>query len=229
MSQTIYPKEDLTITPVTSPFVCEISSNGTQWTKRWSNGWVEQGGYFSGLYNSNVGLWTPMANTNYTIVTTKCTGGNDSSSYVINAYNKNTTYFTVNGRGQGGKGYGSNATGHWIVQGWSGNSPNTSNNIYITAMDSNGQSWYKRYSNGWVEQGGWCGGFEQWIGFWIRMANTNYTLITGKVYGSDTRSSAALNTYNKQTTGFSATGWGQGGGSYREGCSGQYVVYGWGG
>lgn len=228
MDKIIYPKEDTTITPVLSPFICEITSNGTSWAKKWSDGWVEQGGYFSNLYDGTVSLLVPMANTNYSVITSKYVAEEDSSSYVINAYNKTTTSFTVNGRGQGGSGYGSNAYGHWLVQGKGSFTPNTSNNVYLTVADTNGLSWYKKYSNGWLEQGGKCEGFQQFISFWMPMKDTNYTLITGKIFDSYSGSSAAINTYSKSTTGFYCLGRGQGGSSYNESVSGNYAVFGWG-
>lgn len=228
MDKIIYPKEDITVTPVLSPFICEITSSGTSWSKKWSDGWVEQGGYFSNLYNNQVTLITPMANTDYSVITSKYVAGEDSSTYAINAYSKTTTSFTVNGRGQGGSGYGSNAYGHWLVQGKGSFTPDTSKNIYLTIVDTNGKSWYKRYSNGWVEQGGECKGFQQLISLWIPMRDTNYTLITGKVFDSYSGSSATINTYNKSTTGFYCLGRGQGGSSYNESASGNYAVYGWG-
>lgn len=118
MSTVLIPKQDITITPVLSPYIVEITQNGTEWYKIWSDGWVEQGGYFKGLYNGVVALQIPMKNTYYTVLTSKCTDTGDYSSHVINAYTKTTKSFMVNGRGQGGKGFGANATGHWYVCGW---------------------------------------------------------------------------------------------------------------
>lgn len=229
MNKTIYPKEDITITPVLSPFICEIKSNGTSWYKKWSDGWVEQGGYFTNLYDGTVSLLVPMANTDYSVITSKYVAGGDSSTYAINVYSRTTTSFTVNGRGQGGSSYGANAYGHWVVQGKGSFTPDTSNPVYLSIVDTNGTSWYKKYSNGWLEQGGVCSGYQQGIKFWMPMKDTNYTLITGKLYSSYSGSSAVINTYNKSTTGFYVLGMGQGGGSYTESASGNYAVYGWGG
>ena len=118
MSKVVIPKQDITITPVLAPYIIEITQNGTEWYKIWSDGWVEQGGYFKGLYNGTVTLPIPMRDEKYTLLTSKCTSSYDGSSYVINAYTRTSKSFVVNGRGQGGKGYGSNATGHWYVCGW---------------------------------------------------------------------------------------------------------------
>lgn len=118
MSTVLIPKQDITITPVLSPYIIEITQNGTEWYKIWSDGWVEQGGYFKGLYNEVVTLQIPMKNIDYTLLTSKCTDTGDYSSHVINVYTKTTKSFMVNGRGQGGKGFSASATGHWYVCGW---------------------------------------------------------------------------------------------------------------
>ena len=118
MSTVLIPKQDITITPVLSPYIIEITQNGTEWWKIWSDGWVEQGGYFKNLYGDTVTLHIPMKNEKYALLTSKYTGSYDSSSYVINTYTRTSKSFVVNGRGQGGKGYGSSATGHWYVCGW---------------------------------------------------------------------------------------------------------------
>ena len=118
MSKVIIPKQDITITPVLAPYIIEITQNGTEWYKIWSDGWVEQGGYFKRLYNEVVTLQIPMKNIDYTLLTSKCTDTGDYSSHVINAYTKTTKSFMVNGRGQGGKGFSASATGHWYVCGW---------------------------------------------------------------------------------------------------------------
>ena len=104
MSTVLIPKQDITITPVLAPYIIEITQNGTEWWKIWSDGWVEQGGYFKGLYGGTVTLPIPMRDEKY--------------AYVINTYTRTYKSFVVNGRGQGGKGYGSNATGHWYVCGY---------------------------------------------------------------------------------------------------------------
>ena len=118
MSKVIIPKQDITKTPVLSPYIVEITQTGTEWYKIWSDGWVEQGGYFKNLYNEVVPLNIPMKNTNYTVLTSKCTDTGDYSSHVINAYTKTNKSFMVNGWGQGGKGFSANVTGHWYVCGW---------------------------------------------------------------------------------------------------------------
>lgn len=118
MSTVLIPKQDITITPVMAPYIVEITQNGTEWYKIWSDGWVEQGGYFKGLYGGTVTLPIPMKDEKYALFTSKYTSSYDSSSYVINTYTKTYKSFDVAGRGQGGKGFGSNATGHWYVCGY---------------------------------------------------------------------------------------------------------------
>lgn len=118
MSTVLIPKQDITITPVLAPYIIEITQNGTEWWKIWSNGWVEQGGYFKGLYGGTVTLPIHMRDEKYALFTSKYISSYDRSSYVINTYNKTSKSFVVKGRGQGGRGYGSNATGHWYVCGY---------------------------------------------------------------------------------------------------------------
>lgn len=134
MSTVLIPKQDITITPVLAPYIIEITQNGTEWYKIWSDGWVEQGGYFKGLYGGTVTLPIPMRDGKYALFTSKYTSSYDRSSYVINTYTKTSRNFVVNGRGQGGKGYGSNATGHWYVCGWMAQYP-------LTLKDSAGYVW----------------------------------------------------------------------------------------
>lgn len=120
MSTVLIPKQDITITPVLAPYIVEITQNGTEWYKIWSDGWVEQGGYFEGIYSETVTLPIPMKDEKYALFTSKYTSSYDSSSYVINTYTRTYKSFDVAGRGQGGKGFGANATGHWYVCGWMG-------------------------------------------------------------------------------------------------------------
>lgn len=99
-------------------YITDTYSNGNNWYRKYSNGWVEQGGYMNGLYDARVTLHVPMKNTNYTVLTGKNYAGSTSSSAAINVYSKTTTNFTVNGRGQGGKGYGEPISGSWTVFGF---------------------------------------------------------------------------------------------------------------
>lgn len=101
--------------------------------------------------------------------------------------------------------------------------------IYVTDSGSNGTSWYRRYSNGWVEQGGAASGYGITVSLWVKMRDTNYTVISGKVFSGESGSSAAANIYSKTQTSFVLNGWGQGGGSYSESVPINYTVYGWGG
>lgn len=89
-------------------------TSGTSWYKKYSNGWVEQGGTFTSLYNQAVTLIVPMKDTNYTILTSKTSMG----SAVVIVDTVTTTSFNVLGRGQGGSGFGENVSGYWYVAGW---------------------------------------------------------------------------------------------------------------
>lgn len=89
-------------------------TSGTSWYKKYSNGWVEQGGTFTSLYNQAVTLIVPMKDTNYTILTSKTSMG----SAVVIVDTVTTTSFKVYGRGQGGSGFSENVSGYWYVAGW---------------------------------------------------------------------------------------------------------------
>lgn len=89
-------------------------TSGTSWYKKYSNGWVEQGGTFTSLYNQAVTLIVPMKDTNYTILTSKTNMG--SAAVIVDTVT--TTSFNVLGRGQGGSGFGESVSGYWYVAGW---------------------------------------------------------------------------------------------------------------
>ena len=89
-------------------------TSDTSWYKKYSNGWVEQGGTFTSLYDQAVTLIVPMKDTNYTILTSKTNWG----SAVIIVDTVTTTSFKVYGRGQGGSGFSENVSGYWYVAGW---------------------------------------------------------------------------------------------------------------
>lgn len=89
-------------------------TSDTSWYRKWSDGWVEQGGTFTSLYDQAVTLIVPMKDTNYTILTSKTNMG----SAVVIVDTVTTTSFKVYGRGQGGSGFGESVSGYWYVAGW---------------------------------------------------------------------------------------------------------------
>ena len=97
-----------------SGYVTEMHQDGSSWYKKYSNGWVEQGGTFTSLYDQAVTLIVPMKDTNYTILTSKKNMG--SAVVIVNTVT--TTSFKVYGRGQGGSEFGENVSGYWYVAGW---------------------------------------------------------------------------------------------------------------
>lgn len=97
-----------------SGYVTEMHQDGSSWYKKYSNGWVEQGGTFTSLYDQAVTLIVPMKDTNYTILTSKTSMG----SAVVIVDKVTTTSFNVLGRGQGGSGFGESVSGYWYVAGW---------------------------------------------------------------------------------------------------------------
>lgn len=96
-----------------SGYVTEMHQDGSSWYKKYSNGWVEQGGTFTSLYNQAVTLNVPMKDSNYTILTSKT----NFASAVVIVDTATTTSFKVYGRGQGGSGFNENVSGYWYVAG----------------------------------------------------------------------------------------------------------------
>lgn len=88
-------------------------TSGTSWYRKWSDGWIEQGGTFTSLYNQAVTLIVPMKDTNYTILTSKT----NFASAVVIVDTATTTSFKVYGRGQGGSSFNENVSGYWYVAG----------------------------------------------------------------------------------------------------------------
>lgn len=88
-------------------------TSGTSWYRKWSDGWVEQGGTFTSLYNQAVTLNVPMKDSNYTILTSKT----NFASAVVIVDTATTTSFKVYGRGQGGSAFNENVSGYWYVAG----------------------------------------------------------------------------------------------------------------
>lgn len=99
-------------------YITDTYSENRKWYRKYSNGWVEQGGYVSGAEDATVELLVPMKDTNYMVLTTKSTDSYDSGSQVINTYNKTTTSFDICAWGQGGKSFKASATGFWTVFGF---------------------------------------------------------------------------------------------------------------
>ncbi len=96
-----------------SGYVTEMHQDGSSWYKKYSNGWVEQGGTFTSLYNQAVTLNVPMKDSNYTILTSKT----NFASAVVIVDTATTTSFKVYGRGQGGSTFNENVSGYWYVAG----------------------------------------------------------------------------------------------------------------
>lgn len=96
-----------------SGYVTEMHQDGSSWYKKYSNGWVEQGGTFTSLYNQAVTLNVPMKDSNYTILTSKT----NFASAVVIVDTATTTSFKVYGRGQGGSAFNENVSGYWYVAG----------------------------------------------------------------------------------------------------------------
>ena len=57
---------------------------------------------------------------------------------------------------------------------------------YITETYVNGTSWYRIYSDGWCEQGGYSTSSNVTIKLLKTYANTNYTITLGKAFNNET-------------------------------------------
>jgi hypothetical protein len=64
---------------------------------------------------------------------------------------------------------------------------------------ANGYTWYRKYSDGWVEQGGKSTSDGQTVTFPIQMANTEY-FISGMPYETDTGAISSVAFASKTTT-----------------------------
>ena len=65
---------------------------------------------------------------------------------------------------------------------------------------ANNYTWYRKYTNGWVEQGGMFTG-EQYISFPVAMKNTGYTVTTSSDYYTANRGTPIIVSYGRTTTG----------------------------
>lgn len=96
--------------------VIESYVNGFNWYRKWSDGFIEQGGIIDNdVQLETVTLLVPFINTNYTVVTAIEAGG--SNVYVANIYSKTKTQVQLK------KFYGSSSvaiteTVHWIAKGY---------------------------------------------------------------------------------------------------------------
>lgn len=91
--------------------VVETYINGTSWYRKWSDGWVEQGGYVYPKTTSTatVTLTLPYANTDYTIMVVGVYSTNHGE--VVQNSNKKTTSFNIVA------GYASNFGVYWWTAG----------------------------------------------------------------------------------------------------------------
>lgn len=100
-------------------YVRESYRNGTEWYRKWSDGWIEQGGkgvasgYSSNSQTNN--LLMPFSNTNYTIVCTKLAS---NTSAAITVVQKTTTTFNMSCHGQGGSSFSVTSDIEWYACGY---------------------------------------------------------------------------------------------------------------
>lgn len=75
-------------------YVTETWSSGTQWYRKWSDGFIEQGGEMVEASTDKVTLHTPYKSTNYCVQGTPTVQSNLNSPRIF-VENKTTTSFTL--------------------------------------------------------------------------------------------------------------------------------------
>ena len=81
---------------LSAPYVVETWRDGTSWYRKWSDGWIEQGGYYAISHSTSAqskNLFTAFSSTDYTIVAN--TYGNAAFNDNINVTAKTTTTFNI--------------------------------------------------------------------------------------------------------------------------------------
>lgn len=80
---------------------------------------------------------------------------------------------------------------------------------YIVETWSSGTEWYRKWSDGWIEQGGWVNGLSAWgfqtVTLHKEMADTNYSVkklwaVTGQIGTASYDATAAVYSRNEMTT-----------------------------
>lgn len=80
--------------------VVESYSNGDNWYRVWSDGWVEQGGYTSSA-SATINLLKQFADTNYQVMATVLTTNSGASYYATKVSGKTTSQFVLTGNSIG--------------------------------------------------------------------------------------------------------------------------------
>ena len=86
----------ITIPAVPKAYVTESYVSGTNWYRKYSDGWIEQGGYVAVSHSTSwqqKSLVTAFKNTNYTILS--AVFGNGSFNDNVNLVEKQTSYFKI--------------------------------------------------------------------------------------------------------------------------------------
>lgn len=83
-------------------YVTQTYNDGSRWYRKWSDGWLEQGGIVSAADNIWVQFVVPFANTNYTCMVARNNGtsGSWTNGALLLTYNKATTGVTIQGEHQ---------------------------------------------------------------------------------------------------------------------------------
>lgn len=212
-------------------------NSGSRWYRLYADGWVEQGGY--GAKNETITLPIEMANTNYGVLAGLCITGSNNISYSVNVDSKTTTSFKLRSESTVSTNeaywevsglsvyysvekiveylyfYVGNFT-QSAIENTAGIASETINTLsahtvveFQAPTSNNNYTWYRKYADGWVEQGGVVSNGSittTWavaVVFPVEMSDTNYSYqITPKLESFNTNGGTMGAIYQNTTTGF---------------------------
>ena len=198
---------DLTKTDIVIEYQEPTAENDYTWYRLYASGWVEQGGickWDSGT-SGTIALPIKMNDTNYTAI---AGNGNNAANNVFTISRPEVTINTI-------KWYKSatDMDGYWIVLGkadMTGHEVLPSkkeideNDHRVIAFQKptaeNNYTWYRKYADGWVEQGGTQTTEDTTINLPIEMADTNYIVNCGFVIANVGRQAVTKYTTYFQTS-----------------------------
>lgn len=197
---------DLNKTDIIIEYQEPTAENDYTWYRLYASGWCEQGG-ISG-WKVTITLPIKMQDTNYCV---QITGNMTSSStlgYPVDAINKTVSDFYLGTRDTGtqevawqvsGK---ANMAGHEIIPSKAEQEEFEHRVIEFQKPTSeNNYTWYRKYADGWVEQGGVITGSTSGyvtVNLPITMSNTKYT-ITQSAEDADEDANVQITGYTHKT------------------------------
>jgi len=168
------------------------SANNYTWYRLYASGWVEQGGQYTNTSRlTTINLPITMANNGYTINLTQLADSGYTSSTSIGVQSGSITTTRFQALNWYANSY-TTALNWWQV---SGKADMTGHPIPVSTQikeefehrviafqaptSANGYKWYRKYADGWVEQGGKDWLENNTITFPVTMADTNYYVSCG--------------------------------------------------